>query len=284
MMSTDRAPLARAREAAERAVHRSGIELHEVVTAADANRSAGLLREVWRSPEPPMPGNIIRTVQHTGGYVFGAYDEAGTMLGISVGLLSQDGLHSHITGVAPYGQRRGLGFALKQHQRLWALERGIGTITWTCDPLIRRNVLFNVHALGARVVAYHPDFYGQMTDGVNAGDETDRLELVWDLAGPAALEASEGRLPLLVSALPLAVRVDLQGLPLVRDVGSVARRVQLPPDIEALRRGDASAGHTWRRAVRDAVVPALTQGAAVTGLTAAGELVLDFPSSPEMPA
>ncbi len=237
---------------AQRACALAGVTVLELRTPAETERGAALLREVWRSAESPVPANLLRTVQHTGGYVFGAYDDSGALLGVAMGLLSVDGLHSHITGVVPAGQRRGLGFALKQHQRWWALDRGLTTITWTCDPLVRRNLVFNLHALGADVHAYLPDHYGAMTDGVNAGDESDRFELHWDLLSDRAVQAAEGRLPWV----------------------SGDRTVPLPEDIEALRLKDPVAARAWRHRVRDAVVPALADGAVVRGLDAEGALVL----------
>jgi len=279
VVSTDLEPRARAEAAAARAVRRAGVIVLEVRTAADSDRAAELLREVWRGPQDPVPANLLRTVQHTGGYVYGAYDEAGSLLAVSMGLLASEGLHSHITGVAPSGQRHGLGYALKQHQRTWALERGMTTITWTCDPLVRRNVGFNLHALGATVVHYLPDHYGAMDDGVNKGDESDRFELHWDLLGPSALQAGEGRIPFLDPAdRRVAVAAGPTGLPVIQPVDGADRLIQLPPDIEALRRGDGAAGLAWRRAVREALVPALSGGATVLGLTSAGELVLEVPT------
>ena len=44
-------------------------------------------------------------------------------------------LHSHIAGVIR-GPWRNVGFALKLHQRAWALRRGIAEIAWTYDPLV----------------------------------------------------------------------------------------------------------------------------------------------------
>ena len=68
---------------------------------------------------------------------------AGTrMVGASAGFFSappDPALHSHITGVAPGGQHRGIGFALKLHQRAWALARAVPVIVWTFDPLVARN-------------------------------------------------------------------------------------------------------------------------------------------------
>lgn len=270
--------LGAAASAVERAARRAGVTILELGTAASTERAAELLREVWRGSEAPVPANLLRTVQHTGGYVYGAYDETGALVAASMGLLATDGLHSHITGVLPSGQRRGLGFALKQHQRWWALEHELTTITWTCDPLVRRNVAFNLHALGATVVGYLPDHYGAMVDGVNRGDESDRFELRWDLSSPSAVAAAHGRLPWVDRPLvPQAVTVDDSSLPVVHAVAGPARQVQLPADIEGLRQADPAASLAWRRAVREAVLPALSDGAVIRGLTAAGALVLEVP-------
>lgn len=252
-MTSVTTPVDAARATAERACARAGVTVLELRTPAEAERAAELLRAVWRGPELPVPANILRTVQHTGGYVFGAYDDSGALLATSMGLLASNRtLHSHITGVVPNGQRRGLGFALKQHQRWWALDQDLPVITWTCDPLVRRNVAFNLHALGAEVRAYLPDHYGNMTDGVNKGDESDRFELTWDLTSPRATAAADRRLPWV----------------------SGSRTVPLPEDIESLRVKDPAAARGWRVSVREALLPALADGAAITGLDAEGALVL----------
>ena len=242
--------------AADGSARRAGVTVLELGTSAETERAAELLRSVWRSSEAPVPANLLRTVQCTGGYVFGAYDDSGQLLGVSLGLLaSGPSLHSHITGVAPSGQRRGLGLALKQHQRAWALEHGLTQISWTCDPLVRRNVVFNLHALGAEVEHYFVDHYGAMKDGVNGADETDRLEFVWRLDSTLAVTAQNGRLPLAPES-------------------PGHRTIALPADIEALRAADPAKARGWRRAVRDALVPALDDGLIVRGVTASGSLLL----------
>ena len=93
-------------------------------------------------------------------------------------------MHSHITGVLPDHQSQGLGRVLKQHQREWALARDVGHITWTFDPLVARNAHFNLRVLGTRVTEYLVNHYGPMDDGVNRGDETDRIMVSWALAAP----------------------------------------------------------------------------------------------------
>jgi predicted GNAT superfamily acetyltransferase len=76
------------------------------------------------------------------------------MIGASVGFFAAPddrSLHSHITGIVGDHRGRGLGRLLKQHQREWALARGVHRITWTFDPLVARNASFNLRVLGARV-------------------------------------------------------------------------------------------------------------------------------------
>lgn len=267
-----------AAEVVDRTARRRGVQIRELDTPYATVQGAEVLRAVWGSAESVAPSNLLRAVQQTGGYVYGVYDDAGVLLAVSVGLLAREGLHSHITGVVPTGQRRGLGLALKQHQRAWALEHGITTISWTCDPLVRRNVAFNLHALGARVVGYLPDHYGPMNDGVNKGDESDRLSVHWELLSPPALQAEQARIPWLASTAPHAVAAGPDGLPVLDVVRGPARRVQLPADIESLRRADAQAGRAWRLAVRDGVLGGLAAGQSVLGMTAEGALVMEVPS------
>ena len=266
--------------AAELPTLHAGMSILELRAPRETQRAAEVLREIWGGTESPVPANLLLTVQHTGGYVFGVYDGAGVLVAVSLGLLATSGqkacLHSHITGVLPSGQRQGLGLALKQHQRVWALRQGLETITWTCDPLVRRNVTFNLHALGAVVTGYLPDHYGKMSDGVNRGDASDRLQLRWDLLSVRATEAARGRLPTLSAAgLPYAVQADEHGLPVLTPLSDRTHLVQLPADVEALRRADPSAGAAWRTAIRASVLPALSQGAVIQGLTAEGALVLE---------
>ena len=40
---------------------------------------------------------------------------------------------------------------MKLHQRAWAAASGLTWITWTFDPLVRRNAWFNIEVLGAHV-------------------------------------------------------------------------------------------------------------------------------------
>ena len=66
-------------------------------------------------------------------------------------------------------------------------------IVWTFDPLVARNAWFNLARLGALPTGYLEDFYGPMTDAINAGMASDRLLLTWRLDDPAVAAACAGR-------------------------------------------------------------------------------------------
>ena len=246
-------------------------ELHKLEHLEAAQR---LFEDVWRPGEgepSPMTVGLLRALEHAGSYVVGAF--AGTrMVGASAGFFTappDPALHSHITGVAPGGQHRGIGFALKLHQRAWALARGVPLVVWTFDPLVARNAWFNLAKLGALPTAYLEDFYGEMPDAINAGMASDRLLLAWRLDDPAVAAACAGRprrpAPVgggdLGGAEPaLAVGPDLEPEP--RKTAAAAVTVALPPDVEAL---GPEGRRDWRLAVRDALWGRMAAGAAVTG-------------------
>ena len=59
---------------------------------------------------------------------------------------------------------------MKLHQREWASRHDIEWIVWTFDPLVRRNAWFNIEVLGVHVTEYLVNFYGAMTDAINANE------------------------------------------------------------------------------------------------------------------
>lgn len=151
------------------------IEVRCVSDVASCAALCDLIEEVWE--ERLVIPEMVRAISYAGGYVAGAFDED-QLVGASVGFLGSDlHLHSHITGVTAAAQSHGVGYLLKHHQREWCLERGISTIEWTYDPSIARNAWFNLQRLGADVVSFEPDFYG---------DGADRFVVRWDVATAAA--------------------------------------------------------------------------------------------------
>ena len=170
------------------------MEIKELEQMAEMQALAELFATIWGRPgEPPVDASTLRALSHSGNYVAGAHAQGrlvGGLIGWMGGHPPRDlHLHSHILGVLPDTETRGLGFALKQHQRTWCMERGVMSIMWTFDPLVRRNAYFNLNKLGADAVEYLENFYGAMNDGINTDDESDRFVIRWTLDSPKAVAA-----------------------------------------------------------------------------------------------
>lgn len=225
-----------------------GITITPLTSVAQVVEASTVLAEVWGGDNGGMPSNLLRALAHAGNYAVGLYDGY-RMIGASVAFFAAPAtrsMHSHITGILDGYRSQGLGRLLKQHQREWALARDVGHITWTFDPLVARNAHFNLGVLGARATDYLVDHYGAMDDGVNRGDETDRLFVSWELAGAAAPSAPDER--------------------------DVVTTVEIPADIEGLRRTDPAAALDWRYRVRDAFLGLLDDGFVVVGFDDRGYL------------
>ncbi|WP_052226635.1 hypothetical protein [Microbacterium mangrovi] len=227
------------------------VELDDMRAFSDARR---LYEAVWRAGPTgsPVTADMLRAISASGNPVLGAYDGQ-VLVGACFGFCSPPetgNLHSHIAGVHARMQGRSIGFALKLHQRAWAIDRGIRTMTWTFDPLIRRNAVFNLVKLGTEVAAYLPDFYGDMDDEVNRSDASDRLLVRWQLHRPLP-----GPDPMPRAAEPM--------IP-----------VAVPADIEALRLADPVAAAGWRSRIRRELGDRLAAGARVRGFDRDGHYLI----------
>lgn len=245
-------------------------DLRRVEALDDLRDVATLFELLWQRATPAIPLELLRALVHSGNYAAGAY-ESGHLIGALVGFLGWHQraltLHSHILGVLPEAQGRGVGVALKSDQRAWARERAVASIIWTFDPLVRRNARFNLSRLGVEVVAYLPDFYGPMADGFNGTAPTDRLLVAWPSdPGPPAEPAPEGARPVLTA--------NSYGDPVVAPVEGPLLSIATPADIVATRRADPAAGDIWSEAYRVTLAAAMAAGYRVAGLDASGSYIL----------
>ena len=278
---------AEAAAAADDAARTASLQIAEVSDVGTLTAAARLMDEVWSNGDeaPLISPSTLKALAHSGGYVAVARHRD-QLVGALVGFLGWHHgaiqLHSHILGVAPHRQGRAIGFALKQHQRAWALAHDIGTITWTFDPLVRRNAYFNLTKLGAAITAYYENFYGDMTDAINAGDESDRVLVEWDLAAPRvnALSRKHGPEPDVDEvrahggAVVLSVADD--GSPIAGGPDPAgALLVQVPDNIVAVRERSPEIARRWRRALRATFGRAIGDGYAARGMTRSGWYVLE---------
>ena len=212
----------------------SRLEVSTVDDPGGAAEVSGLFDRVWGVRMMVSPEIIVACV-HNGAYaslaridghiVGAAFAFVGRGLDDAQGL----NLHSHAAGVLPEWSGGGVGECLKRHQWQWARDNGFATVTWTFDPLVRRNAWFNLVRLGARVLGYHENFYGELADGINAGEQSDRVLVRWDV------DDADGPAP---GAVIEPVDDDFV--------------VDTPPDIESLRAIDRAASAEWRSRQRAA--------------------------------
>jgi predicted GNAT superfamily acetyltransferase len=186
------------------------------------------------------------------------------------GLELQLKMCSHMAGVLPAWRGAGLGMRLKMAQRTAILEQDVTNwVTWTYDPLIRTNAVFNVHRLGAICSTYHENLYGELPDGLNAGTPSDRCQVDWWLDSARVVERVHGdewrtrnRLPPRTQVLSAAIderglqvpptaKFNLDGNPLA---------LPLPDDIYAIRHADSGLGLEWRLWMRSVLQLAFALG------------------------
>ena len=264
-----------------------------IVLAEDLREQADARRvfdEVWPGEDTQVTSNLLRALVHCGGYCSIAYDsETGAAVGAALGVIGHDRavpggtyLHSHMAGVREGLRDSGIGRALKFHQRDWAIARGVPVIAWTFDPLVRRNARLNITRLGVTVRDYHPDFYGEMSDSINAGDRTDRVVAWWEVESPRARQATAGGIAtpsaagLRLNGARDLLRSDTDGRPVAEataDEGGTLL-VALPPDIVAVRSADPARALEWRLAVREAITGAYAAGLRIDAVSDEGGYVL----------
>lgn len=268
-----------ARRVAADAARRARITITNVEDLEELNEVAKLFDSIWAGSSY-MPANFLRALAHAGNHISAAYSEDG-MVAALVGFLGMYGkelaLHSHMLAVLPELQTQGIGYALKLHQREWALGREIKVVTWTFDPLVSRNAYLNLNRLGAEGNEYLVNFYGVMEDSINSGDESDRLLAVWPLASKRVMAATEGSSQHETASTSKGTTIlapGPRGEPVTTPAAADVLICTIPADIAALRRENAELARAWRLALRRMLGDAIATGYRATAFSKAGSYVL----------
>jgi predicted GNAT superfamily acetyltransferase len=111
------------------------------------------------------------------------------------------------------------GVALKTRARRSNRPRN-PPIEWTFDPLESKNAYLNIEKLGVIVRRYYPNHYGPVSSGIFQGLDSDRVVAEWWLGKP--------RIP----------------------VTGETRRVEIPRDLQSLKKHDIEAAREIQRRVR----------------------------------
>jgi len=197
--------------------------------------------------------NLLQAMIHSGAYLSGAFIDEKCVGAAFAFPATTEGLHlhSHMTAVLDKYRDKGIGYSLKIDQWQWAKKNNYKEITWTFDPLVARNAKLNLIKLGGDISVYYPNFYGDMPDALNAGDESDRVMASWKVVGDQ----------------PVAKSV-------ITNPDKADTLIKIPQDIVAIRREDISENLKWRHKVREEFMRAFEKGGKVVGFSANNEYVV----------
>ena len=255
------------------------VTIRPLETPTDYKAFESLQKEVWGdNVAEVISSSMAAIVQKIGGIAAGAFDQDGKMVGLVFGFTGyKNGLlvhWSHMLATREGLRDSGVGRRLKLYQREQLLELGVDEVYWTFDPLVARNAFFNFNRLGVSAEEYVVDMYGPGEDSdLFRGLGTDRLIVIWRIAKEYIKSVLEGRLtfdfrpyanaPMIVGR---SVEVDQTSPPVARkDVHEERIRIEIPPDIHAVRDTSASAAKAWRNLTRTAFQSALSDHYEISG-------------------
>jgi predicted GNAT superfamily acetyltransferase len=237
-------------------LRRSGLTaapvLRQLASQAEFRACVALQRGIWGEDfAEVVPASILKVATRLDGVVLGAFDTGGRLVGFVFGLTGVERgaiVHwSHMLGVAPEAQNRGIGRRLKEHQRAAAAKVGATAISWTFDPLVARNAHLNINVLGVRVSEYVRDMYGESASPLHRGIGTDRLVVTWPVDDAAVAKR----------------RAEIASASEAK--WSETARIEIPGDIGALQLSDMAAAQAWRERTRVALESALARGLEIQG-------------------
>ena len=232
----------------------NSIQVRELDNLQDQDFGRNIFDVTWSMDAgTEITPNLLQAMVHSGSYLSGAFID-NKIVGAAFAFPATNGglhLHSHMTAVLPEFRDKGVGYALKIDQWNWAKKKNYSHLSWTFDPLVRRNAKLNIAKLGVDISDYFPNFYGDMPDVLNAGDESDRLMVSWrtDVDTPNARE-------LITNPEP----------------GDIL--IEIPEDIVAIRSKNQNESVKWRRQVREQFLAAFEKNGKVVGFSANNEYVV----------
>lgn len=252
------------------------VVIRHLSSSDDYEACVALERETWGCEfDDLVPAAVLMVCQKVGGLVGGAFDASGAMVGCVLsfaGFRDGEPAHwSHMLAVTGNARGLGLGRRLKEFQRREVLASGIERIYWTYDPLVARNAHLNLNRLGAEVIDFIPNMYGETGSPLHAGGQTDRFLTLWRLSSARARAASEGSRnppePDVLAAPLLGDPADPDDDPAEWPDDEIVR-IAVPYDLEALLTAGSDEAIAWRSASRRAFIHYLERGYRVRGITA----------------
>jgi predicted GNAT superfamily acetyltransferase len=232
----------------------NNLSIRGLNSISDNNLARKIFDHTWAmNSGTEITPNLLQAMIHSGAYLSGAFIGDKCVGAAFAFPATTDGLHlhSHMTAVLDDYRDQGIGYALKIDQWHWAKRNNYSEITWTFDPLVARNAKLNLIKLGVDISAYYPNFYGDMPDALNAGDESDRVMASWKVVGD--------------QSVPRSVTLNSSDSDIL---------IKIPEDIVAVRSKDKSENLKWRHRVREEFMGAFEKGGKVVGFSANNEYVV----------
>ncbi|MBK9706089.1 MAG: GNAT family N-acetyltransferase [Acidobacteria bacterium] len=227
--------------------------IRQCTTLVDYAACLELQRIVWQFDEldiTPLRSFVI--TRRSGGFTLGAFDSDDRLVGFAHALAAfntdlKPYYYSHMLAVLPEYQNAGIGVRLKLAQRDFAFGTGVPLITWTFDPLQSRNAYLNIIKLGGVIRTYYVNYYGnQSTSALHKGLDTDRLFVEWWVKSGHVTDALSGK----------------------RRTDKPEAVVDVPREMEELKKRDMNEAREWQLRVRSAFLKYLSEGLYCAGFEA----------------
>jgi predicted GNAT superfamily acetyltransferase len=257
------------------------VEIRTIRTLSDLRRCHRIQRATWGySDLMVIPYPQLLSASHNGGVLLGAYLDQ-ELVGFVYGYLGMTSgklyLFSQRMGVLPEFQGQGIGFKLKLAQRIQMLRHGIELIVWTYDPLEGKNATLNIVKLGAIVRTYARNIYGTVQNPLQMGLAMDRFLAEWPLLSDRVLERVQGYSRraateewLAGPTYPIVNYISWDGdlprpMAAELDLSDDALLVQVPPDLQSIKRTDLTVARGWRKITRGIFETYFRRGYVITG-------------------
>jgi len=230
------------------------LKVKRLTHLSEQEKARQIFDSIWvQTSSTEITPNLLQAMVHTGAYLSGAFIND-KCIGAAFAFPATTGglhLHSHMAAVLDEYRNQGVGYALKIDQWHWAKINSYKKITWTFDPLVARNAKLNLVKLGVDISNYYPNFYGDMPDALNLGDESDRVMAIWKVGGDQPVAKS------------IIINPDASDT-----------LIKIPEDIVAIRSKDISENLRWRHKVREEFIKAFEKGGKVVGFSSENEYVV----------
>lgn len=223
-----------------------------------------------------IPAHQFAAVADHGGLILGAFDDVtNEQVAWSYAFLGkisgETGLFSFGLAVVPECRSRGIGRRLKLAQRDWALAEGHRLIAWTYDPLRAINGHLYLTRLGGVAHDYLEDTFGTRGLGTRAtGMPVDEVLVRWRLDSPRVIARLAGGSVAVDRSLPVFQPLDLEdpsaGSTDVTGLREISGDflLQIPRDIQQLRKADMDLARRWRFGLRRFLRATLSAGYVMT--------------------